>query len=370
MQINIYLIVFVIFFGLAIASKDSRKSRIGYITICSIVLILVAALRSPEWMTSMYQKDTMNYKMYFEDAYETRWEYIWQEIYLRYYENVGDGDIGFVLLNKIMGLITHDFQIYSLIVDLIFFVPFGLMLYRYSSNIFHLIFAFVFYIALVQTFLLAGARQIFALGFDLMSFLLIADKKRALAIICFLLGVSIHFSSFLFIIPLLMILLDIQPRTLKKSHLLCFLLFPIVLLFPNEIIVFMGNAIGMEKYAEYGESDMQGGAEIFILLIELLSLLCLVGVKKKDLSMDKSLLTLYIMAPLFTIAAPLIRSNGAMIRVSLYFHIFLVLLVPYAIDCLFKRKQERLLSYIAAIGLLSFFTLAGGGMTYYFYWQY
>ena len=352
------------------SSKDSLKSRSIYIVICSSILIFIAAMRSPEWMTNMYQKDTLNYKMFFENYIDTGWEQIWQQVYMRYFENKGEGDIGFILLNKTIGLITQDFHIYSLIADLIFFVPFGLILYRYSSNMSQLVFAFVFYIALVQTFLLAGARQVFALGFDLMAFLCVTDKKNKLAITCFLLGVSIHFSSFLYVIPLLMIKASLRPQTLKRAHLLCFFLFPVVLLFPNEIIVFMGNAVGMEKYSEYGKGDVQGGAETFVFLIELLSLVCLIGIRGKEMLANKALQQLYIMAPLFTITAPLIRSNGAMIRVSLYFFIFLVLLVPYAFDCMFIRKDDRSLSYIAAIGMLLYLSLSGGSFKYYFYWQY
>ncbi len=74
------------------------------------------------------------------------------------------------------------------------------------------------------------------------------------------------------------------------------------------------------------------------------------------------------MAPLLTFFAPLIISNGSMIRISLYFHLFLALLVPYAIDCAFAKKDSGIV-YAAAIGALSLLTLAGGGIRYYFFWQ-
>ena len=369
MQINLFLLLFVIILGLLAGLNDTSKSRSFYIITCSIVLIFIASMRSPEWMTYMYHKDTMQYKYFFESSFDLDWHNLWSQIYMRYFENEGDGDLGFILLNKLLSFITHDFHIYSVIVDLIFFVPFGLILYRYSSNIFHLIFAFVFYIALVQTFLLAGARQIYALGFDMISLLFVIEKKHKLAVLSFILGVSIHFSSLLFIFPLLMLWNDVSPQILKRLHLLCFLLFPFVLLFPSEMIVAMGNAVGMEKYADYGKGNDQGGAVTFVLLIELLSFICLIGIKKKDMVSNIKVRFFYVMSPLLTLTAPLIRANGAMIRVSLYFHIFLVLLVPYALDCLLKMKHERALAYVLSIGLLSFLTLSGGDLTYYFYWQ-
>ena len=139
-------------------------------------------------------------------------------------------------------------------------------------------------------------------------------------------------------------------------------------MFPNEMIQFMGNLVGMEKYVKYGMGAIQGGSETFIFLIETLSLFCLIAIKRKDLIEDENIRNIYVMAPLLTFFAPLIISNGSMIRISLYFHLFLALLVPYAIDCAFAKKDSGIV-YAAAIGALSLLTLAGGGIRYYFFWQ-
>ena len=131
----------------------------------------------------------------------------------------------------------------------------------------------------------------------------------------------------------------------------------------------MGNTVGMEKYAEYGANAVQGGSETFIFLIEALSLFTLFAIKNKDLLANRNVRIFYVMAPLLTFFAPLIISNGSMIRISLYYHLFLALLVPFAIDCAFGKKNSGAV-YAIAIGALSFLTLAGGGgITYYFFWQ-
>lgn len=368
MRINFVLIPFVIILGLLLSTKDNDKNRRLYIVLCSMVLIFVAAMRNPEWMTMTYFIDTLTYKEDFENVRDLSWDGLFRSFHQRYILNDGDYDFGYVALQKIISLITSNFSIFSLIADLLFFVPFGVILYRYSTNIRQIIFAYVFYIALVQVFLFGGARQIFAIGFDMMAFLAITDRKIWRAVIFLLLGVSIHFSSFLFLLPLLMISFKTNPRVLKVLHLVCFLAFPIVLLFPNEIIVFMGEAVGIEKYANYGNQEIQGGATIFIILIELLSLFCFIAINRTNLENNDNILLLYVMMPFMTILAPLIYSNGSMIRVSLYYHLFLTLLVPYAIDCMFKEESRRIV-YAVAILALSFLALQGGGMRYYFFWQ-
>lgn len=366
MHINLVLIPFVIILGLLLSANDSKRNRGIYIILCCMVFLFIGALRSPEWMTYRYRIDTAVYEMLFEQFGEMSWQECWEMAVQRYGAG-GEDDIGFIVLNKLFSLITHDFQIYSILAELIFFIPFGIVLYRLSSSMRQLIFAFVFYIALIQVFILGGARQMYAIGLDMMALLAVVDRKKWWAILFFLLGVTIHFSSFLFMIPLLMVWFDVKPGTLKLAHILGFILFPFVLAFSNQVIVFMGEAAGVEKYANYGLGDVAGGASVFILLIEVMSLFCLLGIKQTDLQNSPSLRVCYAMVPFFTLLAPLLRSDGAMIRVSLYYHIFLTLLVPYAIDCLFKDKDKWIV-YIVAIG--AFIALSGKGMEYYFFWQY
>ena len=368
MHINLYLIPFVIVLGLLLGSNNSSRNRVWYIILCSAVLVFVASMRSPEFMTNTYHIDTLNYLWSFENSLDMGWEEFWASVVDRYSGLNDESDIGFVGFEKFIGLFTQKFHFFSLIADLVFFIPFGIILYRYCSGIKQIIFAYVFYIALIQVFMLAGARQMFALGFDMMALISIIDKKKFRMILFFVLGVSIHFSSILFAIPLLLLWFGISPRMLKVLHATCLFLFPIVLIIPNTIIMFMGNAIGMEKYAHYGEYEVSGGGTTFIALIELLSAICFIAINRKELSKDKILKSFYVMAPLFTVFAPLIISNGTMIRISLYFHMFLALLVPYSIDRLFKGRNSTY-AYMIAILALSFLSLSDGGLTYYFFWQ-
>ena len=369
MHINLILVLFVIILGGSLGGKDTQKSRKWYIILCSAVLVFVAAMRSPEGMTNEYGFDTVVYRYNFEKSFDMGWNEFWEAVAERYVGLNDDSDVGFLGLQKIIGLFTHDFHIYSLIADLLFFIPFGILLYRYTTSMKQLIFAYIYYIALVQVYFFGGARQIFAMGFDLMALLAIMDRKKVVTIILFLIGVSIHFSSFLFAIPLLMIWFNTSPRTLKVLHVVCFILFPLVFMMPNQVIRFMGEASGMEKYANYAKRVVNGGANMFIFLIELLSLFCMVAIKKKDMVLSKKLQNFYVMVPLFTFFAPLVRSNGTMIRIALYYSIFLSVLVPYSIDSLF-RNNEKTIAYIVAIGSLAFLTVANGGMVYYFYWQF
>lgn len=369
MKINLFLIPFVIILGLLFVNNDNKKNRRLYIILCSLVLVFVAAMRSPGYFTGAYGIDSLSYNIFFESTFDMGWDEFFATAYMRYFGDGADtSEVGFVALNKIIGLLTHDFAIYSLLVDLLFFVPFGIILYRYSPNIFSLIFAFVYYISLIQVYLIGGGRQMFAIGLDMMALLAIIDKKTIRAVLLFLLGLTIHASSFLFLAPLLMVWYGMSAKTLKTIHIVFFILFPLAFVMPNELISFMGEASGKENYVDYGSATIQGGANTFIILIELLSLICLLAIKKKDMLMNRNIQIFYVMTPFFTFFAPLVRSNGTMIRIALYYSIFLTLLVPYCIECMANKSNKKSF-YLIAIGALSLLALIGGGMTYYFYWQ-
>ena len=368
MNINAIVILFIVFVGLFFSSRDNQKNRGVFIILISLILLMVAALRSPEWFSERYGLDTMEYKLDFESYLNNDLRGIWSILSQGFHGTDDSFDVGFIVLKIFIGRLTQSFYVYSILIDLIFFIPLGIILYRYSTSIHHLVFAYVFYISLIQVFLLSGARQIVAIGFDMMALLAVIDRKRWKAVIFFLLGISVHFSSFLFLIPLLMVWFDLKAHSLKLIHIFCFVLFPVVFLTPNSVISLMSSASGSARYANYGTNEIAGGATTFIFMIESLSLLCLFAIKESDLRHNKSMRFFYVMAPLFTIFAPLVRGSGVMIRLSLYFHLFLMLLVPFSIDCLFHGRLKVIVTYCAIAGL-AFLTLKGGGIDYYFFWQ-
>lgn len=367
MYINLILVPFIIIFGLFLLKTKNRNAKLIYISTVSSVLLFFASMRDPYWLTERYEIDTKEYKENFERVREYDWDEIWQNFLLRYYYEDTEADIGYMGLVKVVGYLTDDFNIFSLLVDLLFFIPFGIILYRYTDSILQIMFAFLFYIALIQTFLLGGARQIFAIGLDLISLLLLIDRKYILSIILFSLGITIHFSSFLFGFPLLLIWINLKPSTLKCVHYISFILFPIALVIPNQIIYFMGEFSGIEKYAKYGSGQIQAAGITFIALIELLSLFTLITIKKIDMVRSKKIRIFYVMLPFLTLFAPLIYSNGSMIRIALYFYLFLTLLVPYGIDCGFKYNRNYM--YFIAITSLSLLILKSNEMEYHFVWE-
>lgn len=346
-------------------SRDQKRKL--YIVTTIALLWLLAALRSTEWVASLHL-DAGGYAYTFRLDRSQSWRTLFGRFVERYFYGYGDLDAGYDLLNKLIGYVTSDYNVFSLISDSIFFIPMGMLLYRHSQRIRELMFAFVFYTAMIQTHMFSGARQMFAVGVGIVAIMSAMENKKRRAIVYLLMAVTIHFSALLLVIPIVLIFLNLKPGPLKLIHVASLATAPLVFLFPNQVIRFMAGLIGSEKYSIYGSSKVQGGANTFIFLLMLLSLFCYIAIRDCDLTENEDIRKLYIMVPLFTFFGPLINSNGSMIRICLYFYVYLMVLFPFGMEHIFTEESQDLAYAIVMVALL-YFELRGGVMDYHFMWQ-
>lgn len=358
-----YLINYIFILGLSLifGRYNNARSKVVFISFASLFMIIESSIRS-----ITVGLDTPNYVYYFNEVIETPWSDIFNQFVARYVLRTEDMDIGFFILIKLISMFTHSFQWYSFIAAFIFFIPMGIFLYRYTTDFLQLALALVFFVSLFLVFPLSGMRQIQAMGFGIMAFLCVEKGKTFRAILYVLVGALLHF-SLLLIIPYI-ILNYIKPQLGKVLHLWSFFLFPIVLFFTNYVIMMLGNATGLEKYQAYGEGDVAGGATTFVFLLIVCSYFCYVGLKKDFLAENPSIQKLYMVLPFMTVLGPLIQSNGAMIRISMYYHFYLLVLIPYTIDQLVSEASRRQV-YALTILLLVTFSLLGASFDYDFYWN-
>lgn len=361
MEINYLIYSLVIISAIVMGSAgNADKNRKIFIVFNISVLILEVVLRSLS-----VGSDTHVYYYLFHHFSSMSWSEIGEQFVNRYTIG-GTEDIGFIFLVKIIGTFTKSWFVYTLLTDLLFFIPFGILLYRYAKDFWQLTLGFMIYITLFHIIALTGGRQLFAMGFGILSIMYLDQRKYWQSVIVLLIGSLIHQTLLLCLLPIAMSFL--KPARLKLVHVLFFLLIPFVIMNVNNILVFMGETVQNEKYMRYGQSDVVGGGLTFMVLLETCSLLFFFVFNKNLLEKNHSLKTLYTTVPLFTFFGPTIYSNGSMIRISMYFHLYMVLLMPYAIDILFPKDRKSM--YIIIISLLIFLGLSSSGrIDYYFFWQ-
>lgn len=360
MNIFLFLIPVEIILGLFCSGNKGRKY---YVIIMTLILMSLIGLRS-ETKGFFEGSDVVKYYEMFQNIAHSSWDELWQLLIMNL---ATSGDVGFLLLQKSISIFTSDFHLYSFIASGLFLIPFGVFLYRYSTNVKQIIFAYVFFSVMMFVHLMSGARQYFAMGIVWMAYLYFLQEKYSITFVLMFLASTIHFSSIVFVLPMLMSFFIRKAQVLKMVHLVSLFLMPIVYAMANSIIVFMGSFVGSEKYADYGSGEMAGGANTFILMMAVLSLFCFVAINRRVLDGNEFIRKLYCTVPCFTFFAPLINADGAMIRLSEYFHLFLVLLVPISVELLFNKNSQNIV-YGVLIGGLSVLAIMST-RTYYFFWQ-
>lgn len=342
---------------------NTYRNRRNYIAVMLLILTFESGLRGLS-----VGSDTLNYYDMFNEHMQLSWTEVFNLLYDRYILNLNDLDMGFVAFNKLLSYITSDFSIYLLICAVFFFIPFGRLLLRYTSDFTQLIFIFVLYVSLFNMVAMSGVRKEIALGASIMAFLYYVDKKYILCCLVIFLSTFIHLSTLLFLLIPLLGLLNLDK--LRILHLLSFFAVPFVIVFSGPLLIIMGRIVGSEKYAEYGMGEAAGGAVTFTMLMILISLFCFISFWKIHASKSHIISKLYIMLPCFTVLTPLITNNGSMIRISQYYHIYILLLLPYAID-MFTSRNNRKAFYVLLIFALMLlnFKSSGDSLHYKFIWN-
>lgn len=361
MSIKIVLFAFAIIGGFIFSSRgNTKKNRKKYIIFMIIILGLESSLRGLS-----VGSDTMNYYYYFTEHGNMKWDEIWNSFVDRYINRNTDFDVGFAVYNKLIYSLTSNFSIYLGVCALFYFFPLGKLIYRYADDFYQLIFCFTLYIALFNIIAMSGVRNQISLGCTMAATMAFIDKKYRTSCFIILFSVVIHMSTLLWL--LIPALSFFNIKHLRIFHLTGLALAPVVIAASGLIIVYMGNFVGMEKYAAYGMNDAEGGAMTFTIMIELISLFCLIAYRKSNFEKGSYMHILYTALPCFSFFAPLITNNGSMIRISQYFHIYVMSLFPFAIDLLFDRNRKTI--YLLLCIILLLLSFKSGSEPYYFIWE-
>ncbi len=356
-QIAVYILLIVFYI---IFNKNINRNRKWYIIACSLVIMLKIALRSVT-----IGSDTVHYAYYFYESMETPWSELLSAFSTRYESIAGDIDYGYYVLQKVFSTFITDFNLFTFCIQgLFFFLPLGILIYRNSNSQLQVLFAYTLLNALFLGLPMANARQVYAIGLCICSFIFLLEKKYIMTAIFIILGFLIHASALIFALPVA--LSFVGTKSLKTISIVALILFFFVLNYTNEIILFMANFIGMDKYTSYGEGEIRGGATTYIVLSLLLCMFCLYGFFKAKMLPDR-IKKWFVMLPLTTFFVPLIYSNGSMMRITLYFQIYFLLLIPFTIDILYKKRDQKII-YFALIAILIFMSVSSS-IEYKFFWE-
>lgn len=300
--------------------------------------------------------DTMAYKWMFDETTRISWERLANH-FVGVMTGAEEGkDPGYYLIQKVIQLVTENYQWYLLIVALLFLIPFGIWIYRNSTEplLSFLIFSTLFY----SFFAITGIRQTIATALAvLVGYYFIQNRRFWPFIGIILLAATIHKSALVFL-PFYFL----ATKAITSRYLLVMgALIPFLFIFRMPLFELFRSISGYDEYDYYTGA----GTYNFSLLLVMITVVALW--RREQMIEANPNVTHYLNALLLALCfLPLTFINPSMMRIVQYFSIFIMLLIPEILQSFDRR--ERLLVYYVAISMLLFLFVRNEPV-YLFFWQ-
>ncbi len=162
----IYLVLYIAaFMGYAAHANASKRKRFRYVVVLFGLLTLVAAIRNHTVGIDLI----LFYGKYYPQFASVPWNKI-QTVTMS-----GDWELGFCALNKLLAMITPNFQMFIFVTSILTVVPYGVFIYKNSEDV---VFSTVMYIGFhIFSQTLNIVRQCIAIGIILLGLEALKQKK-------------------------------------------------------------------------------------------------------------------------------------------------------------------------------------------------
>lgn len=264
-------------------------------------------------------------------------------------------DPGFYLFQRLIQYVITDYQVYLVLIAMIFMIPLGYFIYKYSSEplISFLLFSVLFY----EFFAVTGLRQTVATALVvLVGYHFVRVRKLGWFLLLVCIAMTIHKSSLIFV-PFYFL----ANKQLTKAYLMT--MFGVIVglfVFRNP---FFDLLVQVSGYDTYSAMDGAGAVNFSLMLLSVL----FVALWRKDqiLANNPSAIHFFNALLLAACLLPLTFLNPSMMRLVQYFSLFLLLMIPEIVGT-FERR-ERLVVYYSAVMLLGLLFIREAPV-YSFFW--
>lgn len=213
---SIYSVSFL--FVLLDFSKVNIKCKEHLFNIFCVVLIFVAATK-----TEVTSYDTNNYINLFNSAQLTTG-----------YSFLNGYEPGYYFLNVIVRSFGFSYHVFFFITSSIVIIVYRFIILKTCKNIFTALFVYISCFYFLNEIIIL--RHGIATSFIMLEMYFLAKEKRKRAFICFIIAVSMHFASFVGIIPLFI-------KVSKRSLQIFFIFLPLAFLVNDVVLINIFNAI-------------------------------------------------------------------------------------------------------------------------------
>lgn len=354
MSIYTVNIIMLIVEGILLSKNNSLENKRKFCTLASLQWIIISGFRHVS-----IGADTVAYRTMFETTRTLSWESIINKFNSIMFLGAEGKDPGYSIFEKLCQYISTDYQVYLIIIALIFTIPLGLFIYRYSKNacVSFLIYSCLFY----SFFAITGHRQTIVTGLGvLLGYEFIKKRKFWKFMFSIIILSTIH-KSVLFLIPFYFIA---KKRITIRYVVSIFISFIFIFIFKNKLIIILASLVGYDSYASQFEGAGTWTFTSIFLTVILVALwrapIIMKGDNKNDVTIWYNAVFLALILIPFTFVDP------SIMRAVQYFSIFIILLIPEIIST-FNVKFRPLVYYISMGLMIGLFIKKNP--QYMFFWQ-
>jgi len=344
--------VYIALLGTLKLALRNIKNNNQYLTlIAGLLLFIISSLRHYG-----FAPDPANYMNQYYSLYNIDLSELW----FFFINNEGQ-DPFFYLISKIVILLGADHQVWFAVIAATFCFSVSKVIYKYSDEAFlsFLILASLSYIF----FSLTGLRQTVALSMVLLSYPYLRERKFFPFVIVVVFGSLFHASAIIFLIAYPLANIKIGWHYVAILSIAFF-----IVNFSSETIRLTIEMWGWtETYIAYADREIALTYSGFI--IQLLIFTFCLFYSKGVLKADKKNITLYNLLYLGLLFQLNTFVIAEFFRISMYFSIFSIILVPKAIHVEKNSNFKWAVNFAVYGALLAYFVRSGTFSEYFFYWQ-
>ena len=302
------------------------ETSTGSIDVFMAILLILLALRGTNCGS-----DTIQYLRLFN-------EYREQSIYqlLQGY----DHELGYKVLNRIVGIVTENYQVLLVITSFMCVYPLWYFYKRESEN--NLLTIALFVSVAPFTMCFSGIRQAIAMSMGILAWYAARDKKLWRFIAIVVIAIQFHFSAFMLFLlyPLYYAKITLKWLWFVVPCMMAVYIFRMPIF--NFLLTFMGD--------EFGRATETGATAILLLLV-MFALYSYILPEEKSLDTDviamRNMLLLSVVIQFFAMLHPL------SMRMNYYFLIFVPVLIPKISNR--SKKQYAQIARLSMIVMTIYF---------------
>lgn len=289
--------------------------------------------------------DTAAYALSFEQAANTSWNTVWQNVILKYFYRVdiAGKDFGYYLLEKAFSSITDSYTLWLLFIAILFTVPMAILVYKYSDNacISWIVYSTLFY----SFFAITGHRQTIATAIVLWGgFECIRKRKLIPFLLLTLIAYTIHKSA-ICVLPFYW-LSQVKVTKTKLFWYICAIIAAFI--FRSQLLSFLQAIVGYESYQQYEAA--RAGVFLFLLIaMAVFTFIFWEQIQNSDNQVLNMSVNALMMACVFS---PLLLINPSFMRVVQYYSVFIIFLIPEFRFAFHDNSKALFLRIIAIIMIL------------------